>query len=140
MATNTEEKQIKDITLVFYPDSHRYKLKGEKEWLLSPSSILGVIDKPMLIDWAVRTACEYIYQNHGKFQNIQDLLDMAKKEWRSVRDEAADYGSQVHEWVEKWIKNDKQEMTGIKEVDNGILAFLKWQKEHKAQFHCVDIF
>jgi Tfp pilus assembly protein PilP len=131
---NTVEREVNGRTLIFYPDSHRYKLKGTKEWLLSPSSIMGVIDKPMLIDWAVRMTCEYIHQNHGRFADINDLLDMAKKEWRSVRDEAADIGSQVHEWVEKWIKGKNPDIPADENVSNGILAFLKWQKEHNAQF------
>lgn len=135
MATNKKEVQIGKHTLVFYPDSHRYKLKGEKAYLLSPSAVTGVIDKSRtLINWAVRTTCEYIAQNYDEHNSLHELLEVAKVEWRNVRDEAANKGTAVHAMAEQWIRGEQPEFTGDPQIDSGFEAFLKWQKEHKAEF------
>lgn len=55
--------------------TRRYKVNGEK--MPSATTILGVLNKPALLDWAARLARE-------------------GKDWREVRDEAAERGTDSH--------------------------------------------
>jgi len=53
------------------------------------------------------------------------------KEYRARSRKAADIGTIIHEWVSDWILKKNPEMPSDEKVVNGIMAFLKFQKEHK---------
>src|SRR3990167_9002692 len=56
------------------------------------------------------------------------------------KEEAADFGTQIHDWAEHYIKfklgKEKMmpEMPEIKQVQVGVNAFLDWEKEYKVKF------
>lgn len=123
-----------EIKIDFYPNSHRYKRDGK--WLVSVTSALGMIAKPLLIPWAVNMATDFLLDKLQAGELItQGLIIEAKTKHREKKEEAAAIGSVVHEWAENYIKTGKRDLP--KDNDpamNGIVAFLKWVDEHKVEF------
>ena len=107
---------------------------GEGNKLLSVTAATGVIDKSgALMGWAVKMMGLYLLDQKLKGNKIitEDLINEAKREYRRLKTEAADIGTEIHEWVSDWILKKNPEMPDNEKVVNGIMAFLKFQKEHK---------
>jgi hypothetical protein len=163
MATETIEIIKGNDTIVFYPNSHRYKVKGEKTYLLSPSSIVGMLDKsgPLLI-WATRLTVDYVKNYIAQkgivempTDQVLELIEIAASQHTVKKDEAADVGTLIHDYAEAFAKF-KLGMTARPEVpdvhtmfpanseeandlmqaqvENGIKAFLTWVKDHKVEY------
>ena len=119
--------------ITFDEDKHIfYDGKGEK--LLSVTAATGVIDKSgALMGWAVKMMGLYLLDQKLKGNKIitEDLINEAKREYRRLKTEAADIGTEIHKWVSDWILKKNPEMPDNEKVVNGIMAFLKFQKEHK---------
>ena len=119
--------------ITFDEDKHIfYDGKGEK--LLSVTAATGVIDKSgALMGWAVKMMGLYLLDQKLKGNKIitEGLINEAKREYRRLKTEAADIGTEIHEWVSDWILKKNPEMPDNEKVVNGIMAFLKFQKEHK---------
>jgi hypothetical protein len=127
-------KELKGKGWKIFFDEARHRYYDEKnEPIISVTDITGVMDKPALAPWAANCACDYILQ-HREDDDLESLVSKARKEWRNVKDKAADIGSEIHSWVSSWIKGDKLDVPNDEMIANGITAFLKWQKEHKAKW------
>lgn len=152
MATNKETHMLYDGTIAidFYPDSHRYKIVGEKTYLTSVTSATGIIDKSrVLVGWAVRldfghlrNLLEPLTGQKLTVEEIWPLIEEAEKQHDIKKEAAADFGSQVHEFAENFAKfkigklPKSPEITDDmpEEVINGINAFLSWYNENDVQF------
>lgn len=107
---------------------------GEGNKLLSVTAATGVIDKSgALMGWAVKMMGLYLLDQKLKGNKIitEGLINEAKREYRRLKTEAADIGTEIHKWVSDWILKKNPEMPDNEKVVNGIMAFLKFQKEHK---------
>lgn len=96
------------MKISFNEKSHRYKINDE--YVPSVTSIIGIIHKEELFQWAIHHPEAYI---------------------RETQEKSVTIGSQVHEAIMKILKNERVEITTDypTEVQTGINAFLKWQKE-----------
>ena len=112
-----------------------YDNKGDH--LLSVTAITGTIDKSgALMGWVAKMMGLYLLKEKEKGNDkitIQ-LVDMAKSEYRRIKEEAADIGQEIHDWVSQWIKGEKPAMPDDEKVVSGITAFLKFQKENKIKW------
>lgn len=107
--------------------------KGEK--LISVTQITGTIDKSnALIIWATRLMGKYLADNFLDKTLTSEALEMSLKEWRKAKEEAADIGSAIHDWIEQKIKGLEPAIPEDDKVKNGVLAFLKWQNENKIKW------
>lgn len=75
--------------------------------LTGTTTILGVIAKPMLIQWAANQAVEYILANvltKGETTSIvpNKVIEEAKTAHRKKKEAAGDWGTEVHAWIEKY--------------------------------------
>ena len=68
--------------------------------------------------------------NKGKAIGI-DHIEEACQQHSKKKEEAADIGTKIHDYISKWIKNQKLEMPTDEKVRNGVIAFLNWVKERK---------
>ena len=113
---------------------------GKQKRLVGVTTYLNVINKPMLIPWAVGITVDYLKDHADDLQTEpRQLLDMAKKESDRIKNEAGDTGSNIHEWIEMYIKNkisggDAPTMPDNERVLNGINNFLDWVKENNPTF------
>lgn len=110
--------------------SRTYKLEaGEYP---SVTTILDILDKPALKQWAVNMAIDYVKVEMSKPDAyIATVLDLAKVEWKNISQEAMDIGTEIHNLIEVYIKSGKDAVGELKpEVENGFIAFLEWEKEN----------
>lgn len=124
----------------FDDKNHIHTLDGVP--LHGVTTVLSVIAKPALIQWAANQAVEYIIKSlpgmaklwvDGKDKEVQDIVNEAKYAHRKKKDKAGDWGTLVHKAVEEWIKNKvepKLEESQQKAFDN----FKKWAEDNKVEF------
>lgn len=139
--TVTETKTIYGgkVEIIFYPNSHRYKVDGE--WIKSVTTVLRIINNPHLIKWAVDLARGYLQAllAEGKRLTPKDVEDACNLH-EEVKTQASDIGTQVHAFCEKFVKNKMAGGTEIVEApddekaQNGVQGFLAWHKDHKVEF------
>jgi len=123
----------------------RYYTKIDDKTVKLPSvtTIIGVLDKPALVYWAAGCACDYILENtgtmpldHGSptevvlWDELQDTIEHARKEFRNVSKKALDIGSAVHAAVEEWLKSGIEPESPSEGELSGFIAFLEWYDAH----------
>src|SRR3990167_3670807 len=105
------------------------------------TTILQVISKPALIQWAANMAVEYVRGNTelklaptGDYRLVSEkILEDAKTAHRKKKEKAGDWGTLLHKAIEEYIKN--KTMTSLDE--KGITAFnhfRAWALENKVEF------
>jgi len=145
----TKELYNGEVKIDFYPGSHRYKLQGEKNYLLSVTTCTGVIDKSrVLINWALGLANTHLKQfledrqgQHFTSDELLPVVEEAIKLHTIKKEEAASIGTQTHDYAEKFGKAilAGENLPDIdpnldERVVNGINAFLQWFNTHNVQF------
>jgi hypothetical protein len=110
--------------------------------LPSVTTIIDVLDKPALKQWAANQAIEFVKREYltprtGETRSLHDILDQAKTAWRSVSQEALDVGSAIHNMIEDHVRlgaaehaREMQNRDFPEQVKNGFTAFLEWEKEN----------
>lgn len=127
--------------LQFNPQGHHYLLDGKK--ITGVTTILNVIAKPALINWAANMAVDYI-ENKVLFNsdtNISEIRYMdwidwikeARKAHCQKRDKAGDIGTFVHKQIEKWINNKPTEKMTL-QAQKMFRNFTNWATENKVKF------
>lgn len=127
--------------------SRTYDIDGKKYY--SVTTILGILDKPALIPWAVKSTAAAFYnlliengklqvhdENSGTFSCDANMLaeweQQAKKNYRKVSEVAMSYGTTVHELIESYchtgIAPDLKDDVG--EVQTAWAAWMAWVEEH----------
>jgi len=129
-----DKVEIKFVT--DHADKHEYyDAKGKR--LYGVTYYTGVIDKSAaLLGWAVKMMGEYLLQEKANGNDIitEAIIEVAKREYRNVKKEAADIGKEIHAWISDKITGKNPEIPDNKRVVNGISAFLKFQKEHNVKW------
>lgn len=134
------------VELDFNEARHMFTVNGKR--ILGVTSATGMIDKSRpLIFWAVNLTKAFLVDNIGTLiksteqEEILTLIETATKQHQIRKEEAANVGTQVHAWIEQWIKatvkKEEPKLPSEKnepQVYNGVLAFLKWADEHKVKF------
>lgn len=136
--------------LKFNKKDHHYTLDNKP--ITGVTTILSVISKPALINWAANQAVDYIRDKIAdQFQkekilprlDLPTILEEARKAHRQKRDKAGDIGTIAHLLIDDWIKNgkktievsdqvkDKQDAQKITEM---VLNFINWATENKLKF------
>lgn len=141
MATEKIEMSLyKDtIHMTFYPNSHQYKIDGQN--ILSVTAITGIVDKSWpLVHRATRIAKEYLVAKLSEWEiSEQDILDGCGLH-KAKKEEAGNIGTQVHDWIEQYAKNDTLSLPIDPKVALGVLGFLDRVKENDVTFHTSERF
>jgi hypothetical protein len=115
------------------------------------TTILGTLDKSdALMPWAVRMNNAYIMEKLSTVKlpaddseqamkdyrgGMENLLSSSAKNYREASYEAMDIGSEIHDLIEKYIKNGKDAVGDMRsEVENGFLAFLEWEEKYDVEW------
>lgn len=127
----------------FYPNSHRYTVNG-KATSGSVTGLIGVKDKSGgLVPWAVALCANYLRDLVMKGQTLTEEDFIQAEEQHTIKKvEAANVGSQLHDWIENYIKyilkhkgyENMPELPKLKESQIGVNAFLDWIAENKVKF------
>jgi PD-(D/E)XK nuclease superfamily len=107
-----------------------YTIDGKK--VPSVTSILNVLNKPQLVNWAARITRDFIKQELFAFRradsfrdlDLDNLLAKSAKEHDRVRTAAADHGIAVHSSIASYV-GDKSNIT---HNDPVIIGFREWQE------------
>jgi hypothetical protein len=139
---NTEE-------ILYDKKEHVYRLVKDGQLIEVPSvtTITHIIDKsPILIPWSCKEMSKQILDNviaNGlpqDYDEIEQLVTKAKFAWKTKLDDAGDIGSQVHNWIEQYIKKELNIINWVPPMPTDeravkcINAALNWIKEHSVQF------
>lgn len=125
-----------EVEILFYPNSHRYKLAGEKDYLIGVTTATGMLDKsrPLTI-WATKLTGQYLIDMLNRKEPItEEQIWVAVNQHNEKRDEAAGKGTLVHKWAEAFAHGEALPVPEDEQVRNGTLAFLKWVKENDIRF------
>ena len=128
-----------EITITFDNEGHRF-YREDGSPILSVTAVTDVIDKSgPLIGWAVNEMAKYLIENFDldKIKTEQDKINMiilAKNNYRTTSQKAKDIGSEIHDWINKWIRGEKPPMPEDNLVLNGVTAFLRWVEEKGVKF------
>jgi len=131
-----------EIELCFDSTTHTYTVNGEIVY--GVTSIVGILNKPALIYWAVNKTIEKLNTTLKPGLVIDEvnkpvLLKEAKYAHREHLSGAGDVGSAIHLWLEKYLKSliAKQvppELPVNKNIREGIETVLDWIKKYKMEF------
>lgn len=125
-------------------DKRYYKYGTER--FPSVTTILGILDKPALIQWAANCAVECIEGVIDEIRNpktsqarVEQLLLEAKKNFRAVSRKAMDIGTVIHNAIQTHLHGGDPSnlLDGNDAAQNGFLAFLEWSK--KVQLEVVAL-
>ncbi len=107
----------------------------------SVTTVLNVLGKgDALLGWAANCAIDYVRQQVAAGAEIEIALADAAGNWKTVRNEAADIGTEIHDLIHKYIQFGRDVTGDIRpEVANGFLAFLDWESRHKVEWHKVEM-
>jgi hypothetical protein len=129
------------VELIFDDKKHMYSVDGKT--VFGVTSIVGVLDKPALIYWAVNQAIislESSLKPGVVFDEVQikGILDTAKTAHRMKKDKSADIGTMIHDWLEKFIKSrlakeNPPELPVNIEMRKAISSFFEWARQNKVQ-------
>jgi len=138
-----------EVVIDFYPESHRYKLKGEKNYLISASSAAGIVDKSrFLIPWALNLAAAHLrqyFENSSSTtytaEELLPLIDEAIKQHTIKKEEAASIGSIVHGFAEEYARfrlcigpEPQISEEWDERATTGVSGFLDWFNAHEVKF------
>jgi len=134
----------------FNEKEHLYTLGGKP--LTGVTTILGVIAKPALIQWAANEAVEcvdkmiwetqilpYEYVNGDARviitdKQLREILETARTAHARKRDKSADIGTLAHSFVETYIKTDNFVPVEDKQVNDMVTQFIVWAQKNKVKF------
>lgn len=125
--------------LTFDAARHRHLYDGKQ--LIGVTTALGMISKgDAITQWAVNQSLEFLtnaFAQEGEYapEEIQAFLLQAKYAWRAKRDEAADIGTQAHNWIESYLKGENPDLIWPKHpaVRKSCEAAVKWTEAHHWQ-------
>lgn len=133
------------VILQYEPGKHKYTAIEEDGSIIpapSITTVLGVINKAALLQWAVNQAINHLrarLYDGGEFdvEDLERFLDEAKYAHKFVKQEAADIGTAAHNWLETyWHQKMKAAESGEdfaipplpehEQVRNCVEAAIKW--------------
>jgi hypothetical protein len=126
-----------EINLEFDANRHRYTYNGEV--VPSVTSLLSIINKPALVNWAANTAVECIQGsiNPGvSYDEIQlhTIFEAGRKAHFQKKVDAGNIGSLVHKWIEQYIKNENPATPINEGLRESIDHFMKWVVKYDVKF------
>jgi len=122
----------------FNEKNHRYTLDGKP--LTGVTTVLGVIAKPALIQWAANMAIDHVESKVHEVDIdvlVNEVLPEARKAHCRKRDKAAEQGTDVHAECEKYvldcIANGGEAMVAPHD-NKQVQHFIDWACKNKVKF------
>jgi len=120
------------VTLGFDPKKHVYTIDGKK--VSGVTTVLGIIAKPALIWWAARKAGEYVELTLKPGVSLDEIQikQLAKDAtWahKNNKDAAADMGTWVHDWIDKYVNGLNPSLPISPQLIGAVNSFKQWYDE-----------
>lgn len=133
-------RDTKNGTLYHDPVTHRFWKEVEGKRHYYRKSVTGILNdciaKPGLVYWAVELGEDYLLDliASGKVLTEMDVLT-AGQQHTIRKQEAADIGTQAHEWIDHWLNGENPEIPADQNVAMAIQSFLTFQRDHQVKWH-----
>ena len=121
-----------EVTLEFDDKLHAYRWR-EKDLLVSGvTKIIGILDKPALVQWAANMASEYVLGEVAKHlwppteDRLEEICKEAKTAHRKFSKSATDIGKAVHAFAERALVEHRIRLPEDPQTRKGAEAFLTW--------------
>ncbi len=102
--------------------------------LVSVTTVLGILDKPALKQWAVNVALDIVDTGVPTAE--------ARKAWQDVSGTAMDIGSKVHRAIERSVRYNRHltftERPHRGEIERAYRAWCKWYDEYKPTYMATE--
>jgi hypothetical protein len=128
----SDVKQMYGGELAFDEEKHAYTFNGE--FVPGVTTILGTINKPALMPWAIGVTRDYwleaVTAGRTDFQKIH------KESWtanKKISKDAANIGQNVHAYAEAVLKKLPAPELATDQAKRGAEAFHKWLDAHKVE-------
>lgn len=129
----------------FTKEGHCHELLVDGEWrkLTGCTTVLSVIAKPFLIQWAANQAVEYIKEKWGTngltAEQLFEVLEEARKAHCRKKEEAGQKGTDIHAIIEELIKNAIKDNKGLiaghnPNEEKQVSHFVEWAINNKIKF------
>ena len=127
----------------FNKEEHYYELDGKRMYGIT--TILGVIAKPALIQWAANMVVEYVMNiakqdGKGNYTCNDEVLKEARYAHKKKKESAGEKGTDTHSLIEDYIKLMIADQDGIaKSITDGhnnpmVEHFIQWAVKNKIKF------
>lgn len=127
-----------------FEDNHVYFADAEgKKKYTGVTTILGVLNKPMLVPWAARMAVEYVKEHSGPnvdgcydWVELMGILEEAKTAYTKKRDDGAQKGNDIHKLVEEYVNESIIKNGGkpLGALNSNIQSFVDWSVKENITF------
>lgn len=128
--------------LQLMPNGHKYLVDGKEK--PGVTSIIALLNKPSLPQWAANRSTEYLQERSTPFPEYagqkawivtESDLKQARVAFSQFRDDSATLGKDVHKWIETHIKS-KIAGTGwprnySDDMKPSVTSFLEWEEMYK---------
>ncbi len=127
-----------EIELLFDKDKHLYTVNGKPVY--GVTSIVGIINKPALINWAINATTDYIIANKERLgEEFASVIKESKSASHNISVEARELGTRVHSFADRWFPDNKFELVQeLLKIDDekerkAISAFIEFLKNNKIE-------
>ena len=140
-----------DVEMKFEPRKHKYFVREKDilglwgEWQVKPSvtTLLGVLDKPALVQWAANMAVDFIQENLKVGEaldeiTIGDLCSNARSAHRKYTKKACDVGTLVHQRLAEFLESGEVRSPVNEQAKSGFDAGIEWLQKHNAKALVVE--
>jgi hypothetical protein len=118
--------------LTFDKAEHAYQWDGK--FVPGVTSILRVLDKPALVQWAANMCAEMLRDHPERIRATptewEAICKEAKTAHRRASKAAADIGTEVHRFAEAFLSGERIDLPEDPRARNGALAFKDWHHAH----------
>jgi hypothetical protein len=123
-------------TLIFDTQTHTYTLqKGLQVYLLpSVTRVLSIIAKPKVNAWAMDLMARHILDNYSPGMSPEEMARLTQEARGAHLQESrrtAGAGSEVHGWIEAFLRGGPRELPEDPSSLKAIRAFIEWWREEK---------
>ena len=125
------------VQMTYNDAGHKYSVNGQE--VPGVTTALQVINKPALIQWGINLALSYVSENikaGEKYDEIKlkEVLQAAKTAHRKKKEQAADFGTMVHEWIESYIKGKNPKPLVNELLQQACNTFVTWADQNNVKF------
>lgn len=108
---------------------HAYYCPEKDVFIPGATTILSILDKPALLNWAAKAATDHVRANLPEGADkatIERVCDEAKGAHTRLKDAGADIGSQVHDFAQRLFEGKPVELPSDPAAQRGIKAIQEW--------------
>jgi len=138
---------VESSSFIFDEKKHLYTLDGSP--LIGVTSVLEIIAKPSLIQWAANETVKYIRENcswnqtepgDGMYRVTEEDLNQAKTAHRRKKDDAASKGTDTHSIVENFVVQCLERYAGkpFAAYPDSIKPFAEWAQKNNVTFLAAE--